>query len=150
MKNTLSSEAKQELSRLLSRILDSYTNIALQLNAFDIAAQKYATPQYLENKDFQLSMINNIPTRFLLPLEMDNIFTAKELTEKYRGTLLEAISKDYLIRIVADIDISLENIYESYLRIKDPSKDNSKIEKEVRNFWTNNIYRSFFIDCISP
>lgn len=146
MKNTLSSEAKQELSRLLSRILDSYTNIALQLNAFDIAAQKYATPQYLENKDFYLSTINNIPSRFLLPLEMDNVLTAKELTEKYRKTLLEAISKDYLIRIVADIDISLENIYESYLRIKAPTKDNCKIEKEVRNFWTNNIYRSFFID----
>lgn len=136
---------KAAIDRLVNaqiQTLQLYSDIAILFNACDIAVKRYETKE-----DFvSLSTILNMPTEFWIETEVDIRFSRDELLDKYRTDLIEMLCVDYLIRAVTLLDACFEDLYEELLPLYNSEHTEKTIDKLVRNAWTNDNLRNFFVN----
>lgn len=142
MREEMKDIAINRLTNASIEILRLYNDIALLLNACDIAKKRY---QNL-NENIHINTTQNIPNEYRLNLEIDVTFNKNQLISSYSEKLIETLCLDYLIRIVSILDACFEDIYESLLPLLDTSLSSENASRLVRKAWSNDNLRKFFIE----
>jgi hypothetical protein len=126
----------------LAKIVSNYTDNALLINSCFVAADRYRTLKETDG----LSTNKNIPFELRLDNEIDVQFTNKDLVGKYNSDIQNVVFRNYIIASVSLVDASLEDLYEHFLKVDNPSITDIELEKQIRNAWTNDNMLKFLTD----
>ncbi len=129
------------LSDYLGRLIDDYSFTALQLNACDIALNRYLEA----SDDIRLNTIGKVPKEFQLETDVAMHFDKPGLIQQYKYNLPRKIASDYLVRTISIIDAMFEDTFELLLMIYRPDLDEKKRQNFVRSSWSNDNLRNFMI-----
>lgn len=126
----------------LAEIVDNYSKNALLINACHIAANMYQKNQTTTG----LSTTANIPLELRLDHEIDVQYSNENLTKIYMKEVQEVVFKNYIIVSISIVDAILEDVYESFLTVIEPTLGDDQIKKKIRNAWTNDNLLNFLTD----
>lgn len=142
MPNQLLNNLNSILSEYLEKLMEDYTVTALQLNACDVALNRYKTAP----DAIGLNTIGKIPPEFQLESDLGMQYDKQGLIQQYQYNLPRKIASDYLVRTVAIIDAMLEDTYELLLKEYQPEVDEKKRQNLIRSAWANENLRSYILN----
>lgn len=140
MDDEVKAKAKGILSLGVTQIVNNYTENALLINACSVSSKRYENITDTTG----LSTIQGIPVPLRLDQEIDVQLSNKDLVGKYKGNVLDAIFRNYIVMSISIVDAVLEDMYELFLKSYELDISDSDLEKKVRCSWANDNLIAYF------